>query len=251
MLALATGRLDDAEELIPQALALGERALPEAAIPIYHVQRYTLADFRGNLEEVEPAIRTVVADHPTRPVFRCALAHIHARLGRRPEAQRALDDLTRDDCWALPFDQEWLYAMSLLAETSALLGNVDASAILARLLGPWAMFNAADTGEGMRGSVARYLGLAAMTSRSWDEAERHFAIALERNAAMGARPWLAHTSNDYARMLLARDDSGDRERAHELIADALAIYRELGMAGWAQAASDLRRTPPRPARPVP
>jgi hypothetical protein len=47
---------------------------------------------------------------------------------------------------------------------------------------------------------------------------------------MGARPWTARTQLDYAGMLLERDASGDRERARELLAAALATAREIGMA---------------------
>jgi len=54
------------------------------------------------------------------------------------------------------------------------------------------------------------------------EGRLHFEDALEMNARMGARPWLAHTQRDYARMLLARDGSGDRERAYALLDHALA-----------------------------
>jgi len=49
------------------------------------------------------------------------------------------------------------------------------------------------------------------------------------NERMGARPWLAQTQEDYAGMLLARGDPGDRDRAQELLDQALATYRELGM----------------------
>ena len=239
VLALAAGTFTEAEELIEQASALGERVKPEMAIPVYRLQRYTLCDFRGGLEELEPAIRELVADWPARPAFRCALAHLHARLGRRPEAQRALDDLTRDDCSALPFDQEWLYGMSLLAETAALLGDTDSAAALYRLLVPWAAFNAADWPEAIRGSVSRYLGILAATRRRWDEAGMHFEDAVAMNARMGARPWLAHTQHDYARMLLARDGPRDRDRAQEIIDEALASYRELGMESYAARASAL------------
>jgi hypothetical protein len=55
------------------------------------------------------------------------------------------------------------------------------------------------------------------------------------NARMGARPWLAHTANDYARMLHARNNRSDRERAQALLEDALATYRELGMDDFAAA----------------
>ena len=54
------------------------------------------------------------------------------------------------------------------------------------------------------------------------------------NAQMGARPWSSHTQHDYARMLLVRGESTDRERALELIAGALTTYLELGMESWAE-----------------
>ncbi|MEA2393299.1 MAG: eukaryotic-like serine/threonine-protein kinase [Solirubrobacteraceae bacterium] len=242
VLALAAGRFTEAEELIEQALALGERVKPEMVIPVYRLQRYTLCDFRGGVEKLEPAIRELVADWPARPAFRCALAHLHARLGRRSEAQRALDDLTRGDCSALPFDQEWLYGMSLLAETAALLSDTDSAAVLYRLLVPWAAFNAADWPEAIRGSASRYLGILAATRRRWDEAGMHFEDAVAMNARMGARPWLAHTQHDYARMLLARARTHDRESARDLLNQALVTYRELGMETHAAGAVPTTRT---------
>jgi hypothetical protein len=48
---------------------------------------------------------------------------------------------------------------------------------------------------------------------------------------MGARPWVAHTQEDYARMLLDRARPGDRERARDLLEAAVATYQELGMHG--------------------
>jgi DNA-binding SARP family transcriptional activator/tetratricopeptide (TPR) repeat protein len=239
MLALAAGRLSEAEELVSQAYALGEHAQPTAATPVYRLQRYTLCDFRGSLEDVEADICDLAAQYPARLVFRCALALLQARLGRTREAKRALDDLAGDDFSGLPFDQEWLYGMSLLAETSALLGHTDSAPVLYRLLVPWATLNVADVGEGIRGSVSRYLGLLAMTTKRRDEAERHFESALTMNAKMGARPWLAHTQNDYAQMLHACNGPGDRERAQELLDAALGIYRELGMETYAARAAVL------------
>ena len=50
------------------------------------------------------------------------------------------------------------------------------------------------------------------------------------NERLGARPWLARTQLDYARMLLRRDAAGDGERARGLLEAALATAREIGMA---------------------
>jgi hypothetical protein len=230
MLALAAGRLTDAAELIPRALALGERAQPTAAIPVYTLQRYTLSDFRGEgLQDAEASIRRLAAEYPARAVFRCVLALLHARLARPAEAKQALDALSRDDFSALPFDQEWLFGMSFLAETAALLGDADSAAVLYGLLLPWAGRNVIDQAEGMRGALARYLGMLAATGERWDAARMHFEDALAMNASMGARPWLAHTATDYARMLHARDRRGDRERARALLGTASETYRDVGM----------------------
>jgi tetratricopeptide (TPR) repeat protein len=243
MLALAAGRLGKAEELMEDALALGRHAIP-AALPHYAFQRYTLCEFQGKLDVVEQTIRDAVSGYPARPIFRCALAHLYAQLGRSSAAQRELDDLVRDDFLRLPFDMEWLLGTSLLAETSALLGDTRAAGTLYRSLLPYGAFNSVDTAEGMRGSVSRYLGLLATTMSRWDEATDHFQNALGMNERMGARPWLAHTQNDYARMLLTRRDPGDRERAEELLDQAQATYRELGMKSYAARAS----TPVTPAQ---
>jgi hypothetical protein len=61
------------------------------------------------------------------------------------------------------------------------------------------------------------------------------------NERMGARPWLAHTQRDYARMLLARDEAGDREHAQQLLDQALTTYRQLDMKIYAASASTLAK----------
>jgi hypothetical protein len=57
------------------------------------------------------------------------------------------------------------------------------------------------------------------------------------NARMGARPWLAHTQRDYARMLVARNAPGDGQKAQALLSEALTTYGELGMETAAEGAS--------------
>ena len=240
-LALAEGRLGEADEFGGKALAFGERA-QAMAIPVDRLQRYMLCDFRGSLEQVEPGIHELVVAHPVRPVLRCVLAHVQARLGRLPEAKRTLDELAPDEFSALPFDMEWLCGMSLLAETCALLHDTASAAILYRILVPWSAFIAANMWEGVRGSMTRYLGLLAMTMERFEDAARHFEDALAMNERMGARPWLAHTRRDYARMLLARDTPGGQERAQTLLDQAVATYRELGMESHAAKAATVTST---------
>jgi DNA-binding SARP family transcriptional activator len=229
MFALAAGRLSEGEEFASDVFTVGKRMQAGIAIPVYLLQRYTLADFRGGLVEVESQMRDLAADYPARPVFRCAVAHLDARLGRLTAARQTLEELAQDDFSVLPFDQEWLYGMSFLAETSALLGDADSASVLYELLAPWAGLSAVDVGEGIRGAVSRYLGLLATTMQRWSDAAEHFEHALTANERMGFRPWVARAQEDYARMLLARDAVGDREHAVRLLDAACTTYQELGM----------------------
>ena len=74
------------------------------------------------------------------------------------------------------------------------------------------------------------------------DAAGHFEEALRMNARMGARPWVAHTEHDYARMLAARGEPGDREQAIELAGRALDGYSEVGMDSYAAEAAQLQRS---------
>ena len=231
MLALMAGRFENAASFSERAFNHGQQAIPELAIPVYTFQRYLLHYHLGGLDRIEPTMRKIVAAHPSRPMFAFALAHIHAITGRQPEAERVLDELADSGLSTVPFDQEWLVAMSLLAETATLLERRDISPALYELILPFSALNSVDLPEGIRGSMSRYLGLLATLLQRWDAAEKHFDEALTLNERIGATPWLALSRSDYARMLLARNTPGDRQRAQQLLADASTAYGELGVAG--------------------
>ena len=91
--------------------------------------------------------------------------------------------------------------------------------------------------------MTRYLGLLATVQGWWEEAQRHFDAALQLNVQIGALPQVAHTRRDYAAMLLARSRRDDRARARELVEQALATYRELGMERHAATAQALLAEP--------
>jgi tetratricopeptide (TPR) repeat protein len=118
---------------------------------------------------------------------------------------------------------------ALLAELTASAADAERADALYRRLSPFDGLNV-DTAEVSTGAVSRYLGLLAAARGQMEEAERHFEDALEMNERMGARPWLAHTQRDYGRMLAER---GETKRASELVASAIATYRELGMESYA------------------
>ncbi len=248
MLALLRGQHGDAEELIRQALALGEQAQGTEALTAFRLQRYSLGRVQGGLDELESTIRISVEEYPARVVFKCVLSHIYAELGREHEARRVFDELAAGGFKALPRDQEWLFSMSVLAESCAFLGDVKRAAVLYDLLLPHRALAAVDFPEGHAGSMSRYIGVLASTTGRSDEAERHFEDALAMNTKIGARPWLARTQLDYARTLLARGRTGDGDRAGQLLASARKTAQDLGMISLERQTAALREERPLPAR---
>src|SRR5439155_21538954 len=140
-------------------------------------------------------------------------------------AGQTLAQLGMEGFAAVPRDEDWLLAVALLIEVAAALRDADHADLLYRCLEPYGDLVVVDPHVFSTGSVARSLGMAASTCGRFDEAERHFHHALEMNERIGARPWLAHTQEEYGRMLLLRDGPGDTARARELIEQALATYR--------------------------
>jgi tetratricopeptide (TPR) repeat protein len=134
-----------------------------------------------------------------------------------------------------------VYGMSLLADVAALSRSTSSAASLYRGLAPWAQLYVADAAEGVRGSVSRCLGLLATTVGRNRQAASYFDQAIASNARMGAIPWLAHTQRDYTQLLLTRNEPGDRDRALELIGEAIFSYERVGMDPWAAEAAELER----------
>ncbi len=80
------------------------------------------------------------------------------------------------------------------------------------------------------GSMARVSGRLATLLERWNDAEQHFEMALEHNAAMGFAAWVAWTELNYGEMLLRRGGADDCDRGVALLRQALAFASESGMA---------------------
>jgi DNA-binding SARP family transcriptional activator len=229
-IAMLEGRLPDAEELIECGQALGERAQRYEMLSFSYLQQFGLRRKQGRLGEIAQEFDGAPAQFPTRPVYRCALAALHAELGRRDEARQVLAGLAGEDFTfaTLPVNNDLLLSTSLLAEAATACGDLRSAEGLYRILLPYAALNV-DTLELSTGAVARYLGLLAAALERPDDAERHFDEAMAVNTRTGAGPWLAHAQGDLARLLLTRGRRGDGERAATLLEQAQATARELGL----------------------
>ena len=227
--ALLEGRLVEAEQLIADALSLGQRAESWSATVSFRLQMYMLRGHQRRLAEVEQDVRRSVDEYPTYPIWRCVLAHMTAKLGKESESRETFEALAEDSFAAIPVNEMWVGSLAFLAEAAVLLNHVPGAAALYRLLLPYADRVAVCTPEVSAGSVARYLGLLAVTLGRRDDAVPHFEQAIAMNRRIGARPWLAHALEEYARTLLARDGSARTETAEEVVSEAHAIFVDLGM----------------------
>jgi DNA-binding SARP family transcriptional activator len=238
-LALMEGQWERAERLISETLALGQRSASWNAIVSERLALFVLRRAQGRLAELEDILGRSTHEYPALLRFRCALAHLYADLGREGDARTAFDSLVSRDLGQEYLETEWFFGMSLLPYPCAFLGDEDAAAKLYSLLLPYEHIYALATIEAVFGSLARGLGVLATTLHRFDEAERHFEVAIQTERRMRAPPWLAHAQHDLAAMLLTRDAADDRERAHALLEEAAATYRELGMPTWASRATAL------------
>jgi hypothetical protein len=226
---LFDGSFTDAERLISEAAELGRRAQGADAEVSFRLQTYVLRRETGGVETMEPLIRESIDEFPWYPMFRCVVADLCARTGRRDEARDVLASLSADRFSGLPVDSQWLFSMTLMADAAAEADDAERASELYELLLPSASLTAYGPPEVVIGTVARALGDLAATAGRWDEAERHLESAIAAERSMKALPWLAHSYLGLAAALLGRGRDRDEDRAASLLADAARIAERLGM----------------------
>ncbi len=230
MRALMRGRFEDSERLAQQALTIAQRVQTETAAGVFGLQMFALRREQGRLKEVEPVVRMFVQQNTAAAAWRPGLAVIYSDLGLTEDARAEFENLAQHDFADLPRDFVWMGTMTYLVDICTFLGDRARADTLYRILIPFAGSNVVvGNGTACYGALSRYLGALATTLERWDDATRHFEDALAMNARMDAHVWLAHTQEQYATMLLARHESGDRDKAAALLDAALATARELGM----------------------
>ncbi|MCA1843897.1 MAG: hypothetical protein LC792_12080, partial [Actinobacteria bacterium] len=227
------GRLALAEEQANQTMELGRAAGFPDAKRIHGANMFGVRYDTGRLAEFAAlAGRRRGSD----PLSTALFALTFSELGRPDEARAFIEDLRPDGFSALP-GMFRLYYLTRFAEACACLGDADRAAVLYDLLAPHRGIIAtaqADTS----GAVDHYLGLLAVTLGR-PAAANHFTDAARVHAAFPAPTLLARTRLEWARMLLTRRRPGDAEHARQLLGQALATARELGLANVERQAVEL------------
>ena len=84
-------------------------------------------------------------------------------------------------------------------------------------------------------------GIAAAAAGQWEKAEEHYKTALRQAHELPHKIEQPEVRRWYARMLLDRDAPGDRDRARELLTEAIEMYRRIGMPKHVQMAERMLR----------
>ena len=225
MRALLAGRLEEADRLANEAVAMAAGGETVTAPQYYAAQLLAIRLEQGRMAELEQPAREFVQSNAQRPAWRAALATLLCELGRTPEAQHEVDVLAQEDFEDIEQDGDWMTAITLLADCCADLGDAERAGHLYRLLTPYRDANVViGLAVVCLGSAARYLGRLAATMGRDEEAKEHFERALVAEAALKAPVCLAHTQLEYARLL-----GPGSSKAQELLHDATVTAERLGL----------------------
>ena len=236
MRALLDGRFDEVQAPADEAVVRsgGPNFANARAAQLFWLQHEL-----GDLEAVLPLLQGLVEGNPGIVGFRAALAAGHAAAGHRDEAANQLTGILAGD--PLPVPQDWIRtaALTLCAETAALIDHPEAGRRIEGMLRPFSgQLVVVAVGTHCQGAVDRYLGMLAAVRRDWGRARSLLRDALDLESSVGSPPNVARTQL-WCASVLFRD--GRENAGRELALECSSTARQLGMAGLVEDAAALLR----------
>jgi hypothetical protein len=217
MLAIRTGRLDEAETLVGHCAASGA-----AAGDVDHewwsgAQLVTIRWYQGRLGELLPVLHDLVRSPDLSAVDNSAMAALAvaaAVVGDLRTAASSLGALCGDDLARLPRSSSWLATMGGIVEAAHLLGRADVAEQGYALLRPYASLPMLGSlGVTCFGSAHHALGVASLTSGHADRAVEHLRAAVKHNLALAHWPALVASRARLAEAYRQRGQPADAEAA--------------------------------------
>jgi class 3 adenylate cyclase/tetratricopeptide (TPR) repeat protein len=226
---LLNGDIFQAEALANEARDLGTATGQPDTFAIFGVQLVIIRWHQGRLGEIVDMVVQMALENPGLSALRATAAWVLAEVGRDDEAKGLLDAETtsrfscNEDLLVPTYLQGW-------ARVASHLRSQDAANLLYDRLARWpnqVVFG----GPAVVGAVAHNLGTLATVLDRFDDAEAHFAHALEIHERIGAPFFVALTQLEWGQMLLARRGPGDLGRSETFLRAARDIAQSRGYAG--------------------
>ncbi len=231
MRALFEGRFDEAEAMITDTFRIGILAHP-SALRFMGAQLALLRRDQGRVDEFRSIVNSAFDQASDILVWRvaCVLADLEcgdeagARAAFRAIAERRFADVPEDFFATL--------TLAMLADLCAALGDADRAALLYESLLPLrGQFVVLAIGVVCMGAASHYLGLLALTRGAWSDADELLGEAIDAHERAGALPMLTRSRLAHLRLLRARDEPADRERAGPLRARIIEEAERIGLRG--------------------
>jgi hypothetical protein len=230
-LALVEGRLDDAERLSTEALEIGMAANHPDSMVAFGTQAVILGWQRGQVAHLVQPAEQLLAEFAELTAWRAAVALVQTLAGRHDEARENVRVFAAN-LDTLEFNSIWTAALVALVEVCRILDQREMVASIYERLAPYGgTMCVVSLNVSEMGPISRSLGVLATLRADFAGAERHFHDALALSERIGAPSHVARTQVDHARMLLARREPGDGERAQGALAAAAALATRIGMGG--------------------
>ena len=230
--ATMAARLDDAERLAAENLALGLQIGEPDAFTVYASQFFAIGSFAGRHAELLPVVKQASLDAPTASPLRLAYAIICAAVGSELTAREILTEGRAAGFADVPADLFWMTTTIGYAVLAIELHDEDAADLLFAIIEPFAA-EVAFNGATSQGPIAAYLGKLASLLGRHDVADGYLYAALDTTIAFGWEYHRATTLIALAQSRIRRTGRLDSD-ARRLIGEADAICSVGGLRGWAE-----------------
>jgi DNA-binding CsgD family transcriptional regulator/tetratricopeptide (TPR) repeat protein len=239
--AALTGDLDEAEAHNEAARAVAARIGAVSTIGMYYAFLGQLAMLRGTMDrETGEAILAMSRQASSIALVRVFVPQVHLLLGDYDLARATFEEF-RHMPGTVEVGPRWAALLYQIGTVAVLLDDAaTADRVYVEVSGLAPGY--AGDGSGVvfcGGSTQRWTGDLALATGRVDEAISRYTDAIEMNARIGARPFLALSRLGLAKALVTRENPADLGTARALAADAAAEFRRLALPGPLAAAGAL------------
>src|SRR5215831_11801598 len=231
--AALVGDLDTAVAHNDEARAVALRIGAISTTGMYYAFRNQLALLRGTIDRDEgEAGLAMMRQVPGIPLVRIFVPLTYALLGERDLARATFEEF-RYMPGTLEVGPRWAALLGQIGTAALMLDDTGtADRVYAELSGLAPTYAADGSGVVFSiGSLQWLIGDLALATGRVDEAIRRYTDAIEMNARIGARPFLALSRLGLAKALVANGNPGDLSTARSLAAQAAAEFRRLDLPG--------------------
>jgi signal peptidase I len=215
-IAILEGRLDEADALSIEASDLGRLTGLTETDSMVAMNRLALRREQVRLPELIPALADDTTGRPPGAAAAAAIAFARAESGYRHDAAVLLDRAYQAGFDAIPDDINWPVAVALWSEVAVHVRHRPAAAALHEILLPHNGLQMSSAGVGC-GPTARLLALLEIVLDQPNDADGHFAEAIDFSRGMTSPVWTARCQLDWAQTWM---DRGEVAWAAQLTDDA-------------------------------